>query len=356
MTSWLSPRARDQRPVERKVKRRFAESTSRAAGRRSSRTAARCPPGSTARSPRRVEQAGLLQQDRRLEHVRHRLAHRDDVVGHRRGPEHSTARAAAATMSSSLRASSDSSAPSPISGRRVPSSAASSSTRSGFGQRRGSRDARRPRPAARRPPPRARRSSAACPGRTGENRRRARLLAAGPAGRRRAPRCRWRAATRRRRRGRPAAPPASRSASSPRSSSCSGWRSRISAAVAVSRPWMTRSARRYGSSARAGSWHASASAASSSLILHQPRRHRQLLLQRGDFGEVVRERGVGRAAGGQPDDVGGDVRVAVAVTADPRPGPQDRLARAGPRPASGPAAPSRTSALTCGMTSKNAAG
>ena len=30
---------------------------------------------------------------------------------------------------------------------------------------------------------------------------------------------------------------------------------------------MTRSARRYGSSARAGSWHASASAASSSLTL-----------------------------------------------------------------------------------------
>ena len=39
-------------------------------------------------------------------------------------------------MSSSLRASSDSSAPSPMSGRRVPSSATSSSTRSGSAQRR----------------------------------------------------------------------------------------------------------------------------------------------------------------------------------------------------------------------------
>ncbi len=59
--------------------------------------------------------------------------------------------------------------------------------------------------------------------------------------------------------------------------------------------------------------------------LDQPRRHRQLFLQRGDLAEVVRERGVRRARGGQPDDVGGDVRVAVAVAADPRPGPQDRL-------------------------------
>ena len=72
--------------------------------------------------------------------------------------------------------------------------------------------------------------------------------------------------------------------------------------------------------------------------LHQPRRHRQFLLERGDFDEVVRQRGVRGAAGGQPDHVGGDVGVAVTVTADPRAGPQDRLARAGARPASAPAA------------------
>ena len=35
-----------------------------------------------------VQQAGLLEQDGRLEHVRHRLAHRDDVVGHRVRSEH----------------------------------------------------------------------------------------------------------------------------------------------------------------------------------------------------------------------------------------------------------------------------
>ena len=68
--------------------------------------------------------------------------------------------------------------------------------------------------------------------------------------------------------------------------------------------------------------------------VNQPRRHRQFLLERGDFGEVVRERGVGSAGGGQPDDVGGDVRVAVAVAADPGPGPQDRLLeQVGVRPA-----------------------
>ena len=36
----------------------------------------------------RVDQTGLFQQHSRLEHVRHRLAHRDDVVRHRGGPEH----------------------------------------------------------------------------------------------------------------------------------------------------------------------------------------------------------------------------------------------------------------------------
>ena len=37
------------------------------------------------------------------------------------------------------------------------------------------------------------------------------------------------------------------------------------------------------------------------------------------------QRGVRGAAGRQPDDVGGDVGVAVAVAADPRTGPQDRF-------------------------------
>ena len=89
--------------------------------------------------------------------------------------------------------------------------------------------------------------------------------------------------------------------------------------------------------------------------LDQPRRHRQFLLQRGDFGEVMLQRGVRGAAGGQPHHIGGDVGIAVAVAADPRPGPQDRLVQ---QVRIGPAGLQavRTSALTCGMTSKNAAG
>ena len=35
-----------------------------------------------------IEQAGFLQQQRRFEHVGHRLAHRDDIVGHRKRAEH----------------------------------------------------------------------------------------------------------------------------------------------------------------------------------------------------------------------------------------------------------------------------
>ena len=131
---------------------------------------------------------------------------------------------------------------------------------------------------------------------------------------------------------RSAARPASGMRCRPRSSSCSGWLSRISAAVAVSRPWMTRKARRYGSSARAGSSTGIGQCGQLVADLHQPRRHRQFLFQRGDFDEVVRQRGVGGAAGGQPDHVGGDVGVAVAVAADPRAGPQDRLVE---HPASG---------------------
>ena len=88
---------------------------------------------------------------------------------------------------------------------------------------------------------------------------------------------------------------------------------------------MTRSARRYGSSARAGSCARVGQCHQFVADFDQPRRHRQLFLQRGDFAEVVCERGVRRPRSGQPDDVGGDVRVAVAVAADPRPGPQDRL-------------------------------
>ena len=55
----------------------------------------------------------------------------------------------------------------------------------------------------------------------------------------------------------------------------------------------------------------------------QSRRHRQLLLQSGQLGSVVTQRGVGGAAGGQSHHVGSDVRVAVAVAADPGAGPQD---------------------------------
>ncbi len=58
--------------------------------------------------------------------------------------------------------------------------------------------------------------------------------------------------------------------------------------------------------------------------LHQPRRHRQFLLERGDLGEVVRRCAVYAALPvGQPHHVGGDVGVAVAVAADPGARPQD---------------------------------
>ena len=216
--------------------------------------------------PRRVEQSGLLQQDRGLEHVGHRLAHRDDVVRHRLGTEHVHGpRGGAHDVEFLARPARTVRRP----GRPAVAWWPARRPAARRGRARtatGSRDARPPRPAARRSPLRAPRSSAACPDRTGESRRRAPLLAAGRAGRRPAPRCRWRAATRRRRRGRRAIRRVSRSAGMPRSSSCSGWRSRICAAVAVRRPWITRSARRYGSSARAGSAQVSASAASSSLI------------------------------------------------------------------------------------------
>ena len=59
--------------------------------------------------------------------------------------------------------------------------------------------------------------------------------------------------------------------------------------------------------------------------VHQTHRHRQFLLERSELTEVVRECGERGAAGGQPHHVGGHVRVAVPVAADPRSGAQDRL-------------------------------
>ena len=106
-------------------------------------------------------------------------------------------------------------------------------------------------------------------------------------------------------------------------------------AVAVSRARMTRRARRYGSS-RAGRLVAGRCQRREFVSDgDQSRRHRQLLLQRCQLGGVATQRGVGRAAGGQSHHVGGDVRVAVAVAADPRAGPQDGFGRAGRRRASG---------------------
>ena len=110
MTSWLSPRAAT-------IARYSGRSSTASQNRRAAlqvvdRLEQRHDADRAVRVwlARSIQQPGLLQQDRGLEHVRHRLAHRDDVVGHRRGPKTWTARAAAATMSSSLRARSDSSA------------------------------------------------------------------------------------------------------------------------------------------------------------------------------------------------------------------------------------------------------
>ena len=67
---------------------------------------------------------------------------------------------------------------------------------------------------------------------------------------------------------------------------------------------------------------------------NQPRRHGQLALQHGQFVEVVGERGRRGAEGRQFHHLGGDIRIAVAVTADPRSGPQDgSLQQRGIRPA-----------------------
>ena len=66
---------------------------------------------------------------------------------------------------------------------------------------------------------------------------------------------------------------------------------------------------------------------SGQLVAHrdEPRRHRQVLLQRGDFDEVMPQRGVGRPSGGQAHHLGGDIGVPVAIAADPRSGPQNRF-------------------------------
>ena len=211
MTSWLSPRACDDGTVQRKVECRFQDrrSTLEVVDGLEQRHDADRRVGMFRR---RVQQPGLLEQHRRLEHVRHRLAHRDDVVRHGRTAEdvhrprgrgddveflarqlrQFGVRGRSAAGGWPARRPAPRPAPAPPATR--------------------SRDAPRPTPAARRRPPRARRSSAAGRGRTGETRRRAPLPAAAPAGRRRARRCRWRAATHRRHRGRPAARPGSRSA------------------------------------------------------------------------------------------------------------------------------------------------
>ncbi len=54
----------------------------------------------------------------------------------------------------------------------------------------------------------------------------------------------------------------------------------------------------------------------------QPVGHRQLVAQRLELVEVVGERRLGLPAGGPPQRVGGDERVAVAVAADPGAGQQ----------------------------------
>jgi hypothetical protein len=59
----------------------------------------------------------------------------------------------------------------------------------------------------------------------------------------------------------------------------------------------------------------------------QPRRHRQLLLEGREFGEVARQRGECGADGCQPDHVGGHVRISVAIAPDPRAGPQNGLGK-----------------------------
>ena len=76
--------------------------------------------------------------------------------------------------------------------------------------------------------------------------------------------------------------------------------------------------------------------------LDQPRRHRQLPFEPGQLLQVVAQRGVRGAAGGQPDHLTGDVRVAVAVSPDPRSRAQDRLLE---QVRVGPATPQRVAHL-----------
>ena len=58
---------------------------------------------------------------------------------------------------------------------------------------------------------------------------------------------------------------------------------------------------------------------------YQAHRHRQFFFERGQLDEVVRKCGVRGASRRQPDDLTRDVRVAIAIAADPGPRPQDGL-------------------------------
>ena len=75
---------------------------------------------------------------------------------------------------------------------------------------------------------------------------------------------------------------------------------------------------------------------------NQPNRHGQFLLEAVKFVEVVRQRGVGGTRGGQVHHLGRDIGIAVAVTADPRSGPQNRaLQQWGVRPTGTQSVPHR---------------
>ena len=62
--------------------------------------------------------------------------------------------------------------------------------------------------------------------------------------------------------------------------------------------------------------------------LDDPGRHRQLTLEQAQLLGVVAVEQLGRPVGGEPHHLAGDVRVAVAVTPDPRTGPHDGAALA----------------------------
>jgi len=160
---------------------RFENRRARGAGRRWSRTAGRCPPGSTVSLFRRASrQTGFLQQESPLPAGRRRNGHnRDDVVGPPQADRRwRQARGGGADdCEFSLRAKSDSCSWSPISGPSgVSARSARMLTRSSSLSEAVVGMHLRPRRATRRPLPRG--TSEFCPhvpDRTGENRRRARL-------------------------------------------------------------------------------------------------------------------------------------------------------------------------------------